>query len=136
MENFEFEQQKRLDFDRWAKLKILIHFSKNTPHFKVRQIWWASLGLNIGREQNGKNIKFTRPVLILKKVSAESAVIIPLSSQIKQDNFFYNFTLNGRLENGLLMQIRLISSKRLIRKIGRVNEDVFLLLKSKLFRNI
>lgn len=38
-------------------------------YFKERQIWWASIGQNIGVEANGKNKKYERPVIILKNLT-------------------------------------------------------------------
>ena len=55
-------------FVEWTKLKIRLHIeSKKIVYFYEREIWWASLGENIGFEQNGKDENFSRPVLILKK---------------------------------------------------------------------
>ena len=52
-------------FIEWTKLKIKIHFRKENVYFKEREIWWASLGMNIGYEENGKNETFERPTLVL-----------------------------------------------------------------------
>ena len=54
-------------FSDWTKLKIRIHSRRKKVYFKEREIWWVSLGVNIGHEQDGKNIRFERPVLILKR---------------------------------------------------------------------
>jgi len=48
-------------FVSWTKLKVRIHLSERVVYPKVRGIWWASLGQNIGVETNGKNNKFERP---------------------------------------------------------------------------
>ena len=52
-------------FADWARLKLRIHLYKNldSVYFRERQIWWASVGQNIGVESNGKNANFERPVL-------------------------------------------------------------------------
>jgi len=52
-------------FFDWTELKIKIHSQERVFYFREREIWWTSLGLNIGFEQNGKNKRFERPVLIL-----------------------------------------------------------------------
>lgn len=47
------------DFIRWTKLKTCLHFSnKQSPYFSEREIWCASMGLNIGVEEDGKNDLF------------------------------------------------------------------------------
>ena len=56
-------------FGSWTKLKIRLHVSEDEPvYFREKEIWWASLGANIGYEQDGKNDNFERPVLILKSL--------------------------------------------------------------------
>jgi mRNA interferase MazF len=56
------------DFRKWHFRKKLVHESKNIPYFYEREIWWCSIGLNVGYEQDGKNDNFERPVLVLKKI--------------------------------------------------------------------
>lgn len=58
------EAQKFVD---WTKLKIATHFSNKNVYFREGEIWWVSIGQNIGNEQNGKNTNFERSVLIFKK---------------------------------------------------------------------
>ena len=103
----------------WSQLKI--GFNVQTPrvvYFKERQIWWTSLGENIGVEQNGKNCNFERPVVILKKFSQDSFWALPISSQGKVGKYYHAFTREGRAFCINLSQIRLLSSKRLLRLIG------------------
>ena len=57
------------DFDKWNNKKKQLHVRTNAPTFKEREVWWCSLGANIGTEQNGKGQNFTRPVLVLRKFS-------------------------------------------------------------------
>lgn len=71
------------DLDNWHKLKKHLDQKANHLKFHDREIWWCSLGINIGREQDGKNADFVRPVLILKIFNNETAWILPLSSKIK-----------------------------------------------------
>ncbi len=54
------------DFDGWIDLKKLLS-SKNPPTFQEREIWWCSIGINVGFEIDGKNDKYLRPVLIFRK---------------------------------------------------------------------
>jgi hypothetical protein len=53
------------DFDRWNERKKIIHDSGENKLYHAREIWWCSLGVNIGSEQDGDNENYTRPVLIL-----------------------------------------------------------------------
>jgi hypothetical protein len=45
--------------------------------------------------------------------------MIPLTSQIKENNaYYYQYELGGEKYAAVLTQLRLISSKRLLRRIG------------------
>lgn len=109
---------------KWHKIKIDIQLADNKTniYFYEKDVWWASLGANIGHEEDGKNKKFERPVLILKKFNKHLILIIPLSSKEKKDKFYYyNFIPNNeKFVSAMICQIRLISSKRLIRKMGNI----------------
>ena len=42
------------DFDGWNKEKKNVNNNGTQKLFHEREIWWASFGVNIGREQDGK----------------------------------------------------------------------------------
>ena len=115
------------DFVSWTKLKIRIHLneSKKDFYFKPREIWYASLGANIGFETDGKNDKFERPVLIIRVFSADVLWILPLTSRNKPGKYYYRFNFGDQSSSVILSQLRLISSKRLLRKIGMLSENDF-----------
>lgn len=105
-------------FIAWTKLKIRIHVSQDqNKYFKEREIWWCSLGKNIGYEQDGKGSVFERPVLILKKFSKHVLWVVPMTSSDKCKKYYFQVTHEGRVYAFILSQLRLISSKRLSRKI-------------------
>lgn len=112
-------------FANWAKLKLKMHLSYNTNYvyFKERQLWWVSLGQNIGSERNGKHKNFERPVLILKKFNAEMFLAIPTSSQLKLGRYRYTFQKDFVSYEANLSQMRVLSSKRLLRLIGKLNKE-------------
>ena len=58
------------EIKNWLELKIKLWTKKNQVVFRQGDIWWCSLGFNIGEEIFGKGKKFTRPVLIFKKFTA------------------------------------------------------------------
>ena len=86
-------------------------------YFRKKEIWWCALGLNIGFEQDGKNNNFERPVLVLKKFNKDVLWILPLTSSNKTGKYYFQFEYNGNMYSIILSQIRLISSKRLLRKL-------------------
>ena len=118
--------KKVSDIFRWHKVKARIHLSKDKSFLFCyeKDVWWASLGSNIGYEEDGKNNNFERPVLIIKKINKHLVLVIPLSSRLKENNkYYYKFFLNNEYRSAILSQIRIISSKRLNRRIGRVSDD-------------
>lgn len=120
-------------FIAWTKLKIRIHVSDNSKiYFREKEIWWASLGVNIGYEQDGKNNKFERPVVILKKINKNLLLIVPTTTKNKDRNYYYKFCYNNIECSVILTQIRLISSKRLLRKIGMFPSADFVKVKNKI----
>lgn len=119
------------DFDKWNSLKQNLHKDESKVYFKQRDIFWVSIGLNIGYEQDGKGDIFSRPVLIFKKYSKNLFLGIPLSTQIKQGSFFFEFILNDKPSNALLVQARIYDAKRLENKIGMISKDDFMKLKNQ-----
>jgi len=106
-------------FVAWTKIKIKIHLSARQIYFREGEIWWVNLGANVGHEEEGKNENFEHPVLILKKFNEFLLWAIPLSTKIKENNlYYYHYKLNGREYSAILPQFRVLSSKRLLRKIG------------------
>lgn len=119
-------------FIEWTKLKIRIHLSEDIKfYFRERQIWWVSLGENIGFEQSGKNKGFERPVLVLKKFNKYLFGAIPLTSQLKTGKYYYQYQWSGNKYSALLSQLKTLSSKRLIRKMGEMHLSDFMAIKNK-----
>ena len=84
-------------FDEWNNIKQKLHNKKSKIIIpKNREIYWASIGVNVGFEQDGKGEIFSRPVLVVKRYSKNLFFGVPLSTQIKEGSFFYTFTLNKK----------------------------------------
>jgi len=120
------------EFYKWYTLKEQLHNGKKEQYFKERDIFWASIGVNIGYEQDGKGEIFSRPVLVVKKYNKNIFFGVPLSTKIKDGTFFFTFTLNEKLSSALLVQGRIYDTKRLENKIGKIEQKDFELLKVKL----
>jgi hypothetical protein len=57
-------------FSEWFGLKKKLHERQQTPPLvSEREIWWASVGENVGSEINGKSALFSRPVIIYKALA-------------------------------------------------------------------
>ena len=111
------------NFDEWNSLKKEINKSVCSVNFHEKEIWWSRFGINIGSEQNGIGIHFERPIVILKKLSGTTFLCVPLTT--KRKDVVYRFPLSsGNLESyALLDQVRVLDSKRLVRKIGNANTE-------------
>jgi len=108
------------DFDSWNEIKKKIDGEKNEPDRfpKEGEVWMSSIGKNIGFEQNGSGDNFSRPILIVKKFNNHMFWSVSLSTKQKKIDFYYNFTdINGNKVSAILAQLKLISVKRLKRKL-------------------
>lgn len=78
-------------FARWTKLKLQTHVSEREENFYFyeREIWWVSLGVNVGFEQNGKNDLYERPVLVLRKFNKDILWALPLTTKKRKTSFIY-----------------------------------------------
>ena len=54
------------DFDKWNIEKKKIDYNIKNILPKKREIWWLSIGLNVGVEEDGKNNNFEQPILVMK----------------------------------------------------------------------
>src|SRR3989344_1400680 len=112
------------DYTEWHSRKTEIEHTGGTRlFFHEREVWRCSLGHNVGFEQDGKGKKFARPVLVFKKFNKEVFWALPLSTRIKKGKFYTNLDLHDDIPRVVIVsQLRLIDGKRLIDKIGVIDE--------------
>lgn len=115
------------NFDTWNEHKKLIHNKSENRLYHEREVWWCSLGVNIGFEQDGSGPDNERPVLILKGFSKQVCLTMPLTTSQKKNPYhvFLGKIIDDRDSFAITSQIRLIDTKRLINKIGFVEQVVF-----------
>jgi mRNA interferase MazF len=109
-------------YNQWHHLKFRLQTNNKVVYFKEGQIWWCHLGQNIGSEVYGKGQTLSRPVLIFKKLSANLFLSIPLSSQLKNGSWYINLLHQGKKTSALLYQCRVLDKKRLIKRIGQIDD--------------
>lgn len=68
------------NFDKWNLLKQEIHTKEITINIKEKNIYFVSIGQNIGTENYGKSDKFLRSVLVHKKLGINYFLGIYLTS--------------------------------------------------------
>lgn len=114
-------------FNAWTRFKIQLN-AKDTAsvYFYEREIWWTALGKNIGSEIDGKNTRFERPVLILKKYSRDSCFILPFTTQLKPGSpYQFQLDFTERQMAVVLTQGRTISPKRFVGRLGLLPQPLF-----------
>jgi mRNA interferase MazF len=107
------------DFNKWNKTKKKIDI-KNRIDVKVGEIFWCSLGLNIGVEQNGDFEKFNRPVIIIKKFSRQIVLIAPLTRQKHFGDWYLDINILNQQQQVILNQIKPVDVKRLGNSISQI----------------
>lgn len=120
------------DFDRWNQKKKGLEKSLEKFLFKTGEIWWCSVGVNVKTESCGKGDDFQRPVLVLKKLSGENFIGIPLSSRKKVGSWFVEITIHGEKRYALLYQMRMFNVVRFQRRLASLDGADFKLVKQKL----
>ena len=123
------------DFDNWNQVKKLIENEDKKVYGYPREVWWCSFGINIGAEIDGKNENYERTVVILFVYNKESMLVLPITSKPKPDKFHYKITIQTKKSGTSeiimkdvwvkLTQARVISNKRLIRKVDVIPEVEF-----------
>jgi mRNA-degrading endonuclease toxin of MazEF toxin-antitoxin module len=84
------------------------------------------LGVNVGNEQDGAGTEFRRPVLILKALSARTSLVIPLTTAKPDHRLRPSIgRVDGKDARAMLSQMRVVDTKRLVRKIGYLDQDMF-----------
>jgi len=121
--------------DIWCNFKKALN-EKNRAHLYLneREVWWFSLGYNVGYELNGKKSDFSRPCVILRKINRDMAFVVPLTSVDKSSSVhhFYVGEVSGRQAFAVLSQARTVDIKRVQNKIGMISESNFNNLKESM----
>ena len=124
------------EYNEWNEVKKIT--SKNNIHIgiKSREVFWIKLGQNIGDEEYGKGKLFSRPVLVIRQFTKDLFLGVPLTTTIKNNDYFYSFEFNtkkGKSKNSaMLLQMKSFSKKRLTNKIGVISKEDFKNIQEKL----
>jgi mRNA-degrading endonuclease toxin of MazEF toxin-antitoxin module len=114
------------DFDGWNETNKRTDSRRGAPYYHEREVWWCTLGVNVGSEENGSGEEYRRPALILKGLSIETCLIVPLTTSAKDHPLRVAVGLiGGKQARAILSQMRVIDTKRLVRKIEYLNIVTF-----------
>ncbi len=120
------------EYDNWNIVKKELSKKEEKFFFKEGDIWWVSLGKNLGTESYGKGEIFRRPVLVIKKLNSNSCIVLPLTSKSKNGTWFTDISFQNEIKTVLLYQIKMINTKRFQRRLGVLDDNDFKKVKEKL----
>jgi len=114
------------DFDRWNGKKKMLDTGITNADCHEREIWWCSIGVNVGSEQLSQTEDFSRPVVVVRRFTRDIFWGVPLTTKIKEHiPFRVKFMIGEQANDALLLQMRAYDRRRLVRKIGVVSEEKF-----------
>lgn len=117
-------------FIDWIKLKIRLDSeTPKPPLVNERDLWWISFGKNVGFEIDGKSELFSRPGVILKKLSSTFYLVAPTTSRERSGNWYVKITQVNKISYVCLHQIRTIDYRRPSNMIGQIESSEFLKIK-------
>ena len=112
-------------YEEWTPIKREINNKASRPRYNEGDVFWISVGENVGFEQDGKGRLFTRPVLVVKGFSAELFWGVPLTSKDKSGKHYYKFKLGGKDSVAILSQLRAFDTARISgssKRIGGISK--------------
>lgn len=128
-----YDLKMEKDFDRWNREKKKIHGQLSAPFCHPREVWWCSVGVNIGFEQDGTGEHFDRPVVVIRGFNQNIFLGAALTRRKKSGKYYFHLgQIEGKDAFVVLSQVRLIDTKRLVRKITTLDQVLFKQLKNAL----
>lgn len=113
-------------FLEWIRIKSALDTKTHrAPDVFEGEVWWASLGENVGSEIYGKDRDFTRPVIIYKRFSRTFYFVIPLTTKSHRGTWYVEYSFNGTLATACLHQGRAIDYRRLSTLLGVMDKASF-----------
>jgi len=112
-------------FVDWLAEKSRIEERAVKPFFREQEVWWCSIGTNVGVEQDGKGHRFERPVIVFRKFNEQMLWVLPMTSRKKHGRFYFPIHLHTKEQIVVLSQLRVVSGKRLIRRVGKISDSAF-----------
>jgi mRNA-degrading endonuclease toxin of MazEF toxin-antitoxin module len=120
------------DFDDWNEKKKIIHVTARLPLFREGQVWWCGLGVNVGPEVYGKGPWRTRPVIVLRKINHQMAVVVPVTTAISTGpaDWYHPMRWAERDQLAMLHQVRSVSATRFQSRMVELPESEFQALRT------
>jgi mRNA interferase MazF len=128
------------EYDKWNEVKKKTQNTKRKLGIKPREVFWVKIGQNIGSEEFGKGEVFSRPVLVIRQLTYDLFIGVPLTTTIKDNDYFHSFEFNTKKgiskNSAMILQVRSYSKKRITDKIGKISVEEFKKIQEKLVKLI
>jgi len=120
-------------YDKWNNLKRKLSNNSKLTHIRNSEIYFISIGQNIGYEAYGKDELFLRPVLVYKKLSHNTFIGIPLTSKPKTGSYYFKFSYKkDKYSYCSLNQLKVFDTKRIVYKSGNIKKEDFETLENQM----
>ena len=110
------------NYRKWMKRKAAINNFAEHRQINEGDVVWTAVGENVGVEIDGKSDRYSRPVVVLRKHTAQCFTGVPLTSQPHSGSWYANFEFQGRKEYAALIQTRLFDTSRVYSRIGELSK--------------
>ena len=117
------DQKEGNRFHEWGLLKQKLDTLPRNKLIREGDVWFCSVGKNIGHEEDGKNAFYERPVLIVRKFTADYFWGALLTSTIRTGPYSLNIHFQKTIRCALLFHLRSYDTKRLQRYAGTVSRE-------------
>jgi len=120
------------DFDNWNEMQKHLNSNDMNVNIRAGEIRWVAFGVNIGSEIDGKGKSFTRPALIIHVIGSNLALVVPLSTKVKEMAGYIPFEFQGKTVSLCIHQSKTISQKRILSRKGRISDKKLSEIKERL----
>ena len=111
------------DFDGWNLVKKRLNEEDRKVYIRAGEIRWVAFGVNISSEIDGKGISFTRPALVVHVIGSHLALVIPMSTKMKNVAGYIPFEWKGIISALCVHQIKIVSQKRILSRKGKISNQ-------------
>ena len=118
------------NFEDWHCVKKRLDVDTRKVSIRSGEIRWMAMGTNIGSEIDGKGISFTRPGLIIHVIGSYLALIVPLTTKMKDIPGYLAFSFGDQEFSLCIHQMKIVSQKRIFGRKGRISEKRLLEVKN------
>lgn len=132
---------KSKDYKKWMGVKARLQENAVNEDYRNSyregDIYWVSIGENVGYEEDGKGELYLRPVLVLSGRTKTLFLGVPLSSKQKYGKWYYQFSLPRQdfPSTAMLNQAQTIDTARIVGKRVAYIEKRDLIILKALFRD-